>query len=212
MDATTLYRAATLDLAAGAGEARMLAPAPHPEPMLRLEHEPGPRGGTWVASDERGERVYWLGSRPARGTRAGVRDAAGNERGSRGERVLALVEHVTIWRGGRPYACLYHPGGGAHRDRWFVEVGEREGWVVLTDSSGMRVFSGGLEVARSVRGNGGDSPVLVKLAADVDAPLVLLLTKLLCVPEEPRAPVVVPLGPGARREGKVVQDDATAEA
>ena len=62
MDATTPYRAATLDLAAGAGEAKMPGPAPHPERTPRLEHEPGPRGGTWMASDEGGGR-YWLGSR-----------------------------------------------------------------------------------------------------------------------------------------------------
>ncbi|HEX6749537.1 MAG TPA: hypothetical protein VF092_19740 [Longimicrobium sp.] len=152
--------------------------------VLHLQHEDGPRGGSWAVRDEVGKQVYSLGHRPNGGTRVGVRDASGAELASLGERVLSLVEHFTIWHGNRPCARVYRPGGGAHRGRWFVEVGGQQGWVVLTDASGFRVFSGGAEVARSLRRELSGMPSRVDLAPGVDVPLVLLLAELLSVAGE----------------------------
>lgn len=149
---------------------------------LHLEHEEGPRGGTWAVRNGAGEQVYALGHRPNGGTRVGVRDASGTELVSLGERVLSLVEHFTIWQGNRPCACVYRPGGGAHRGRWFVEIGDQQGWVVLADGARFHVFSGGLEVARSTRRGAGGMPARMELAPGVDVPLVLLLGELLSVP------------------------------
>jgi hypothetical protein len=127
--------------------------------------------------------VYSLGRRNG-GTRIGVRDSEDTQQASLGEPVLSLVENYTITRGGRTCARIYRPAGGAHRGRWFVEVGEREGWVVLTDRTGLRVLSGGLQVARVGRDTRG-MPTCVELATCVDAPLVLLLAEVLYAREGP---------------------------
>lgn len=152
--------------------------------VLRLEHEPGPRGGAWAVCDDTGEQVCSLGLRPNGGTRVGVRDSGGAEQAALGEPVLSLVEHYTIWRGGRPWACVYRPGGGAHRGRWFVEIGEDQGWVVLAGRAGLRVFSGGLQVARAIPPDGHGMPTRVELAPGTDASLVLLLSRLLSTASE----------------------------
>lgn len=152
--------------------------------VLYVEHPPGQHNGTWEAADGSGGRVYSVGHGPTGGTRVGVRDGAGTQQTSLGEPVLSLVEHFTIWRAGRPCACVYRPGGGAHRGRWFVEVGDHDGWVVQADRCGMRVFSGGVEVARSVHRDCCGRPMRVELAPGIDAPLVLLVAELLSVPGE----------------------------
>jgi len=74
---------------------------------------------------------------------------------------------------------VYRPGGGAHRGRWFVEHGHEEGWVVLASHSGLRVFSGGLEVARTINRHGRGMPARVEVAPGIDVPLVLALAELL---------------------------------
>jgi hypothetical protein len=153
--------------------------------VLHLDHQEGPRGGTWAVRNGAGEQVYALGHRPNGGTRVGVRDASGTELVSLGEPVLSLVEHFTVWHGNRPCARVYRPGGGAHRGRWFVEIGDQHGWVVLTDGARFHVFSGGLEVARSARRGGDGMPARMELAPGVDVPLVLLLGELLSVAAEP---------------------------
>lgn len=153
--------------------------------MLHLKHEAGPRGGTWTVRDDAGEQVFALGRRQGGAHRAVVRDGEGAERASLGERVLSLVEHYTVWHAGRPAARVYRPGGGAHRGHWFVEVGDHEGWVVLADHTGLRVLSGGMEVARLGSRDPQGMPTSVELAPGTDAVLVLLLAELLYEREEP---------------------------
>ncbi|HYR08897.1 MAG TPA: hypothetical protein VEQ60_14045 [Longimicrobium sp.] len=152
---------------------------------LHLEHEPGPHGGTWAAKDDAGEQVFALGRRPRGTTRIAVRDREGSERAWLGERVLSLVEHYTVWHAGRPVARIYRPGGGAHRGHWFVEVGDHDGWVVLADHTGLRVLSGGTQVARLGCRDPHGMPTCVELAPGVDGALVLLLAELLYECEEP---------------------------
>lgn len=152
---------------------------------LHLEHEAGPRGGTWAARADAGEPVFTLGRRPGGGTRPTVRDREGKERASLGEPVLSLVEHYTVWHAGRPAARIYRPGDGAHRGHWFVEVGDHDGWVVLADHTGLRVLSGGLQVARLGCRDQAGMPTCVELAPGTDAALVLLLAEVLYEREEP---------------------------
>jgi hypothetical protein len=152
---------------------------------LHLAHEAGPRGGTWAAKDDAGEPVFTFGHGPGRGTRTTVRDHDGNERASLGDPVLSLVEHYTVWHAGRRAARIYRPGGGAHRGHWFVEVGDHDGWVVLADHTGLRVLSGGEQVARLGCRNPGGMPTCVEMAPGTDAALVLLLAELLYEREEP---------------------------
>jgi hypothetical protein len=165
-------------------------PAPDAEPRaqgvtLHLEHEEGPRGGTWWARDDAGEQVLTLGRRPGGGTHVAVRDRDGTERAWLGERVLSLVEHYTIRHAGRTAARIYRPGGGAHRGHWFVEVGDHDAWVVLADHTGLRVLSGGLQVARLGCRDPRGMPTCVELNPGIDAALVLLLAELLYECEEP---------------------------
>lgn len=171
------------DGAAKDGASRDGAGGPGPA-RLNLTHEPGPRGGQWAVCDDGGERHYSVGRRPFGGTRTGVRDREGVEQASLGERVLSLVENYTIWRGGRPYARVYRPARGL-RDRWFVEVGDDDGWVVLTDGAGLRVFRGGVQVARVGERDARGLPSRVDLELDTDASLVLALAALLHTLEEP---------------------------
>jgi hypothetical protein len=152
---------------------------------LHLEHEEGPRGGSWAAKNDAGEPVFTLGRRPTGGARTVVRDREGAERASLGEPVLSLVEHSTVWHAGRPAARVYRPGGGAHRGHWFVEVGDHDGWVVLADHGGLRVLNGGVQVARLGCRDPEGMPTCVELAPGTDAALVLLLAELLYEREEP---------------------------
>jgi hypothetical protein len=152
---------------------------------LHLEHKEGPHGGTWAVSDDAGEQVFALGHRRGGATRIVVRDREGAERASLGERVLSLVEHYTVWRAGRPAARIYRPGDGAHRGHWFVEVGDHDGWVVLVDHTGLRVLSGGLQVARLGCRDEQGMPTCVELAPGTDAVLVLMLAELLLAQKEP---------------------------
>lgn len=152
---------------------------------LHLAHEAGPRGGTWAAKDDTGAPVFMFGHGPGRGTRTTVRDREGKEQASLGDPVLSLVEHHTVWHAGRPAARIYRPGDGAHRGHWFVEVGDHDGWVVLADHTGLRVLSGGVQVARLGCRNPGGMPTCVELAPGTDAALVLLLAELLYEREEP---------------------------
>jgi hypothetical protein len=158
--------------------------APAPGGRLTLAHEAGPRGGTWGVSNAEGKAVYSVGRRPFGGTRISVRDGEGTELASIGERVLSLVENHTIWRNGRPYARVYRPTRRAHGDRWFVEIGDHESWVVLTDSNGLRVLCAGQEVARLGCRDGRGLPRCVDMAPGVDVPLVLSLAALLHTIEE----------------------------
>lgn len=168
-----------------AGTSRPDAGPPGREFTLHLQHEAGPRGGTWSVRDDTGDPVFTLGHRLGGGTRMTVRDVEGKERASLGDAVLSLVEHYTVWHASRPAARIYRPGGGAHRGHWFVEVGDHDGWVVLADHSGLRVLSGGLQVARVGCRDPGGMPTCVELAPGTDAALVLLLAELLYEREEP---------------------------
>lgn len=165
-------------------------PRPQAEPRTReftlhLQHQEGPHGGTWAVTDDAGEQVFALGRRAGGGHRTAVRDREGKERASLGDPVLSLVEHYTVWHAGRPAARIYRPGGGAHRGHWFVEVGDQDGWVVLVDHAGLRVLSGGLQVARLACRDRGGMPTCVELAPGTDAALVLLLAELLYERAEP---------------------------
>jgi hypothetical protein len=166
--------------AAQAGTFRPDASPRAPGTTLHLEHEAGPHGGTWVAKNDAGEQVFALAHRPRGAHHAVVRDREGAEQASLGDSVLSLVEHYTVWHAGRHTARVYRPGDGAHRGHWFVEVGDQDGWVVLTDHEGLRVLSGGREVARLNGRDPSGMPTLVELAPGTDAVLVLLLAELLC--------------------------------
>jgi hypothetical protein len=166
------------------------APRPDADPRvqglaLHLEHEAGPHGGTWTVKDDAGDQVFALGHRRGSAAHTVVRDREGAERASLGERVLSLVEHHTIWRAGRPAARIYRPGDGAHRGHWFMEVGDHDGWVVLVDHAGLRVLSGGLQVARLGCLDKQGMPTCVELAPGTDAVLVLMLAELLLAQKEP---------------------------
>lgn len=166
---------------AGAAQAGITGREPRPGSRgfaLHLEHQDGPHGGAWAVRDDAGEQVFTLGRRPRGAHHVVVRDREGAEQASLGDRVLSLVEHYTVWHGGRPAARIYRPG--AHRGHWFVEAGDHDGWVVLADHEGLRVLSGGLEVARLGRRDPSGMPTRVELAPGTDAVLVLLLADLLC--------------------------------
>jgi hypothetical protein len=187
-DTTTFAPRPRADVPQAAASSREPPPGVDPRARgitLHLEHEAGPHGGTWSARDDAGEQVLTLGRRPGGGTHAAVRDREGAERAWLGDRVLSLVEHYTILHAGRPAARIYRPGGGAHRGHWFVEVGDHDAWVVLADHAGLRVLSGGQQVARLGCRDPQGMPTCVEFAPDIDAALVLLLAELLYECEEP---------------------------
>lgn len=127
-------------------------------------------GGEWETAATAGERYSVAG--PTGRRRLAVRAGDGTEVASVGERVRSLVEHHTLWRGGRPFARVYRPVVRARPERWLVEAGD-DALVARVDVDGLVLLRHGRTVAAGVRRDG-----TVRVEPGEDVGLVLGLVAL----------------------------------
>jgi hypothetical protein len=162
-----------------AGAATVLARSGAEGGKYRMRHQPGERGGTWVVADEAGETRFAVARHPSGGRRLAISDAGGEEHASIGEVVLALTEHYTLWRGGRPFARVYRPLVRGRPERWLVELGPDTALVALVNPgvATLRLVHDGRQVA-AVTAPDGDGAQEIELAPGTDAGLVLALALL----------------------------------